>query len=179
MGHRISAFLAALILALGLAVAPVAAEPIHDAAYLGDVANLKKLLASGVKVDARESLSGYTPLHWAGTAEVAKVLLKAGAKVDARTISGSTPLHLAGTAEVAKVLLKAGAKVNARDQNGWTPLHQQAYRGEAGVVEFLLKAGANAKAKNNDGHTPFDWAKDLGTLEGTDAYWLLNEAQYD
>ena len=31
MAHRISAFVAALILALGLAVAPVAADPIHGA----------------------------------------------------------------------------------------------------------------------------------------------------
>ena len=54
MAHRISAFVAALILALGLAVAPVAADPIHDAAYLEDAAELKKLLASGVKVDARD-----------------------------------------------------------------------------------------------------------------------------
>ena len=55
---RITTFLAALILtlslALGLAVAPVAADPIHWAAYLGDVAEVKKLLASGVKVDARD-----------------------------------------------------------------------------------------------------------------------------
>ena len=62
MGHRISAFLAALTLSLALAVAvavavavaPVAADPIHWAAYLGDVAEVKKLLASGVKVDARD-----------------------------------------------------------------------------------------------------------------------------
>ena len=54
MGHRISAFLAALILTLSIAVAPVAADPIHDAAWVGDVAELKKLLASGVKVDARD-----------------------------------------------------------------------------------------------------------------------------
>ena len=58
MGRRISAFLAALTLSLALAVAvavaPVAAEPIHVAAKAGDVAEVKKLLASGVKVDARD-----------------------------------------------------------------------------------------------------------------------------
>ena len=65
MGHRISAFVAALILslALGLAVAPVAADPIHDAAKAGDVAKVKALLASGVKVDARNEY-GHTPLHY-------------------------------------------------------------------------------------------------------------------
>jgi len=77
MGHRISAFLAALILTLSIGLAPVAADPIHDAAKAGDVAEVKKLLASGVKVDAR-GFGGQTPLHYARTAEVAKVLLKAG-----------------------------------------------------------------------------------------------------
>ena len=207
MGHRISAFLAALILALGLAVAPVAAEPIHNAAYLGDVANLKKLLASGVKVDARDEY-GHTPLHRARTAEIAKVLLKAGAKVDSRDNKGYTPLHFA-SAEIATVLLKAGAKVNARDQfgytplhaagdvaavkvllkagakfdarstNGVTPLHMAAWTGRADVIKFLLSAGAAANAKDKDGKTPFDFAKDHDTLKGTDVYRELREAQYD
>ena len=88
-------------------------------------------------------------------------------------------MHWATTAERAKVLLKAGAKVNARDEHGWIPLHQAVLFGRADVVEALLAAGANAKAKLGDGKTPFDVAKDLGTLKGTDAYWLLNEAQYD
>lgn len=150
MGHRISAFVAALTLSLSIAVAPVAAEPIHDAAKAGDAAKVKKLLASGVKVDARSFLGGYTPLH------------------------------LAGTAEVAEVLLKAGAKVNARDEKGWTPLHCAViFFDETGVVEFLLSAGANGKARDKGGKTPFDWAKNHATLKGTDAYWLLNEAQYD
>jgi hypothetical protein len=29
------------------------------------------------------------------------------------------------------------------------------------------------------GDTPFDVAKKYGMLEGTDAYWLLHDAQYD
>ena len=120
MGHRISAFVAALTLslALGLAVAPVAADPIHDAAKAGDVSKVKALLARGVKVDARK-------------------------------------------------------------EDGWTPLHKAVLIGRADLVEALLSAGANPKAKGVAGNTPFGMAKDLGTLKGTDAYWLLNDAQYD
>ena len=170
---------AAIILVLGLAVAPVAADPIHVAAKAGDVAEVTKLLASGVKVDARDE-SGKTPLHWATTSEMAKILLKAGATVDARGQYGWTPLHWTRTAEKAKVLLKAGATVDARGQYGWTPLHAAAgFWGVPVVVELLLKAGANAKARDKDGKTPFDLAKIIGTLKGTDAYWKLNDAQYD
>ena len=178
MGHRITTFLAALILTLSLAVAPVAADPIHWAAYLGDVAEVKKLLASGVKVDARDK-DGYTPLHKAETAEIMKVLLKAGAKVDARDKDGSTPLHWAKTAEIAKVLLKAGAKVDARSKDGWTPLHFQAFFGKVDVIEFLLKAGANGKAETKDGETPYQVHKNHAILIKKDAYWLLHGAQYD
>ena len=135
------------------------------------------MLASGVKIDARKYSK--TPLHLAGTAEVARVLLKAGASVSSRDILGYTPLHLASTAEVARVLLKAGARVSSRASVGYTPLHRAAAGGRADVVEFLLSVGANAKARDKNGDTPFDVAKLLGTLKGTDAYWLLNEAQYD
>jgi len=45
-------------------------------------------------------------------------------------------------------------------------------------VTALLKAGANGKARTEDDKTPFDLAKEEGKLNGTDAYWLLNEAQY-
>jgi ankyrin repeat protein len=139
---------AALILSLGLASAAVAGDPIHTAAYAGDVAKVKALLAAGVKVDARDEY-------------------------------GETPLHKARTAEIARVLLKAGARVSSRAELGYTPLHIAAWGGRADVVEFLLSAGANPKAKNKDGDTPFDLAKRDGSLKGTNAYWLLNEAQYD
>ena len=63
---------AAIILVFGLAVAPVAADPIHDAAKAGDVAEVKKLLASGVKVDARDNgqnTSAYAVLQIAKSSE--------------------------------------------------------------------------------------------------------------
>jgi len=169
---------AVIILVLGLAVAPVAADPIHAAATSGDVAQVKALLAAGVKVDARDKY-GQTPLHKAKIAEIAKVLLKAGAKVDSRDTKGYTPLHAAGDVAAVKVLLKAGAKFDARSTNGVTPLHSAAFVGRADVIKFLLSAGAAANAKDKDGDTPFDWAKTTGLLKGTDVYRELREAQYD
>ena len=110
--------------------------------------------------------------------------MASGVKIDARDKDGQTPLHYVGTAEIAKVLLQAGAKVNTRSENGETPLHiaakkENATNDPAKVAKVLLKAGANAKAKNKNGKTPFEVAKRGGRLKGTDAYWLLNDAQYD
>ena len=99
--------------------------------------------------------------------------------VNARSEHGSTPLHWAvriGTPTNIKVLLKAGADLNARDKDGDTPLHFAADWGQSATVLALLDAGADSKAKNNKGQTPFSRAS---LLKGTDAYWRLNDAQYD
>ena len=55
------------------------------------------------------------------------------------------------TAEVAKALIEAGPKVNAKDEGDGTPLHTAALIGKAELIEFLLSAGANAKAKDKEG----------------------------
>jgi hypothetical protein len=46
-------------------------------------------------------------------------------------------------------------------------------------VIVLLDAGADTKIQDNNNATPFDHAKDNEDLKGTDAYWRLNDAQYD
>jgi ankyrin repeat protein len=46
--------------------------------------------------------------------EIVSVLLAAGARVDATDNDGATPLHYAGNAEVARLLIAAGADRNAR-----------------------------------------------------------------
>ena len=46
------------------------------------------------------------------------------------------------------------------------------------VIMTLLKAGAEAKAKDNNGFTAFDYAQEDERLKGTDAYQMLNDAQY-
>ena len=46
------------------------------------------------------------------------------------------------------------------------------------VLAALLDAGADAKAQDSQGQTPWDLAKDRDVLEGTDAYWRLNEARF-
>lgn len=72
-------------------------------------------------------------LHWAvyeNRLEVAKILLKHGANVEAKTNKNRTPLHIAsilGQVEMSHILLNAGASVDAQDKDNNTPFHYTAY----------------------------------------------------
>ena len=57
---------------------------------------------------------------------------------------------------IALALLKAGAKLNAKSILGWAPLHYAALTGHSEVARILLKAGANVNAENNGGKTPLN-----------------------
>ena len=103
-----------------------------DAIIKNDVEQVEALLAAGADANAIMSTADAekrTLLHFAavrGYHEVARVLVKAGSKVDATDKGGKTPLHWAafhGHPEVARVLVEAGCKVDATDKQGQTPLH--------------------------------------------------------
>lgn len=63
--------------------------------------------------------------------------------------------------EVAKVLLKHGAKIEHKDSEGNTPLIWAAQLGFKKMVEILLESGAKIEAKDNEGKSPLFWAKNL------------------
>lgn len=50
-----------------------------------------------------------------------------------------------GDLELARLLLSAGADVNARDKSGETPLHRAAEEGRTDVVRLLPEAGADSE----------------------------------
>src|SRR5262245_106306 len=130
----------ALLLALVLSGA-AAPAPVADAAMRGDRAQVRALLARGANVNAAQG-DGMSALHWAayrGDAELADLLLKAGAKTEATTRNGAyTPLHLAskgGHALVVRRLLRANSNVKAVTSTGQvTPLHLAAGAGSVDAV---------------------------------------------
>jgi len=85
---------------------------------------------------------GHTALMYAETAEQTKLLIEAGADVHAKDSDGRTALMWAKTAEQTKLLIEAGADVNAKDKHERTAL----MRAEtAEQTKLLLEAGADVE----------------------------------
>jgi len=70
------------------------------------------------------------------------------------TLLSTAALH--GRLEIAKYLLKRGAKVGASNKDGNTPLHVAAFLCRTEIVQLLLDNGGSVTQKNNRSETPID-----------------------
>ena len=111
---------------------PHSAALLRDAASSGRPNMVREILRYHPQLEVTDS-EGKTALFAAATeygptgenverAESVRLLLQAGANVNARDNEGNTPLHGAYETHVAEELLKAGADVNARNKKGETPI---------------------------------------------------------
>ncbi|MHC4243394.1 MAG: ankyrin repeat domain-containing protein [Planctomycetota bacterium] len=157
------------VLCLILAFAPIIVEydyispsdisPMHQAAIDGDIEQIKKLISSGIYVNA-QNMVGNTPLHLAaqnGHRDIIELLLAGSVDVNIKNMSGRTPLHYAaqrGHMEVSELLITKGALVDARNNSGGTPLHYAANTGHGDMVELLLGHGADINVQGESGGTP-------------------------
>ncbi len=148
-------FLAAAVTACqgsyyGLSRTIVAQSPLHDAAALGDVDEVVKLLSEGVDADIKVH-EGITPLMVAAQYaqdEVAALLMHAGANVNQQSLSGATALFMAaqnGFSETVRLLIARGAVVDHWVHAGQrlTPLLTAILHGNRDVVRILLSHGAD------------------------------------
>jgi predicted component of type VI protein secretion system len=95
-------------------------------------------LLSAWDVGKRIKGSGYRP-------DYIRMLIEAGADVNARDGMGQTPLMFAtrnSTPEVVTLLIEAGADVNARASSGRTPLSRANGRVFPEIIKILKAAGA-------------------------------------
>ena len=123
-----------------------AKDSIHVAAQVGNIEAVKLHLAAGTDVNAK-SVDGWTPLHNAGTKEIAEFLIANGADVNAETLYELTPLHLAAThgrKEIAELLIRQGADVNAQNEKGKTPLDSAIGDKQTEVADLLRKLGGKS-----------------------------------
>jgi len=146
-------------------VAAASDTRVADAAMKGDKDAIRSLIRQAADVNSAQG-DGMTALHWAamhGDAELAQVLLYAGASLRATTrLGGYTPLFIAaksGHVPVIDVLLKAGAEAKVAAVDGLTPLMMAASSGNPDAVEMLVKHGADVNAKESDsGQTALSFA---------------------
>jgi ankyrin repeat protein len=147
------------LLALAAAAPPDA--PVADAAMRADLGAVRALVRQGADVNAPHG-DGMTALHWAarnGDAEMAEILIHAGANLEAVTrIGAHRPLHVAsraGQTQVVRVLLQGGANAKATTSNGLVALHYAAAAGINDAVTALLDAGVDTNVREPAwGHTP-------------------------
>ena len=103
--------------------------------------------------------------------EIIKLLIAAGADVNAKCRTGSTALVYAaryGNKEIVKLLITAGADVNAKGSivdDGRTALMVAAAKGNTEMAKLLIDAGADVNAKDNGDCTALNWAIDIGHTE--------------
>ena len=173
--------LGAGVVALLVWGAPPADSPVADAAMRGDAQAVRALIAQGVDVNTPQG-DGMTALHWAAEradAALVRVLLEAGARVDAATRIGDyTPLHLAakaGGGEAVEALLEAGSDPLAATATGAvTAMHFAAGAGSADAIASLAGRGAHVDAREAEwGQTPLMFAAARDRVEATRALLAL------
>jgi ankyrin repeat protein len=126
------------------------------AAFARQLESIRVLLENGVSLSAT-SEDGSTALHRAGSADVAVLLLEAGADIRAVDNNQRTPLFNAFTSldeRLLAELLARGAELEAADVHGQTPLLAASECGAALAVNQLLDAGALIEARDLSGATP-------------------------
>uniref|UniRef100_A0A915Q4Y1 Uncharacterized protein n=1 Tax=Setaria digitata TaxID=48799 RepID=A0A915Q4Y1_9BILA len=162
---------------------------VHWAVVCGQLEALITLLDNGAKVDCADN-QGAQAVHYAAAAEnismerceaILHVLLKHGARPNARDIDGRTPILWAasyGNLEIIISLLQNGGDVYAVDRDQLGMIHCAASHGQAHIIEYAIRnldlAIINSVDRNGD--TALFYAITLGHYECA-RLLLLNGAE--
>ena len=114
---------------------------LHLAAAGYRVEIVQQLLAAGANPNATSNHRRSGPLHYASDGSVS------GPEWDEKR-----------QVKTLRLLLAAGAEIDAQDKNGAAPLHRAVRTRCAAAVAFFIKAGSNPLLKNKSGSTPFHLA---------------------
>jgi len=162
-----------ILLTIALMALPAAAGEIHRAIEAGDTELVATLLGAdpGLVNAEDQNQTRDLPLHTAaahGQLEIARLLLDAGAEVDAGDSDLSTPLHVAavrGQADLVDLLVERGADLAFQDNNGAWSMTFALSRNDTTVVERLLEAGAPLDLTTANGTTLAHYAAIHGRID--------------
>lgn len=154
---------------------------LHIAVLQGKFKRVMAILKNRPEWVNSANIFGITPLHYAAIGDDQKIaaqLIKAGARLNARTKTGITPLYGAvsqGKEEMVDFLISKGARVNETTDDGASPLHAVTKKN---IAEMLVAAGAPVKARNKFGFTPLHIAANYGHVQVAD-YLLSKGAELE
>ena len=153
-------------------------------------------VVDGADIESRNN-QGYTPLLVAvknDNLELAALLLKQGANVNAQDTQQFAPVHMTSTLEMLNLLVRHGADTSVKNKYGLLPMQSASgsaqvelirlwlsgggnvgHRFEYGrtllfdahgdeVVKFLLANGADINIKDEAGYTPLDIAVGMSDI---------------
>lgn len=143
-------------------------EGLLDAARSGDAERVARALARDPNMEARAIDSNgagrWTPLALAiraGSAPCARLLIEAGADVDARSVMGVTAAMVAaqfGRRDCLELLISAGADLGIKDEDGWTAGMGSARQGDMEALGMLRAAGMDFSERDKSGMSARDHA---------------------
>jgi hypothetical protein len=141
-------------------------QDIFQASREGNLRQIKKLVRMSSDTVHAVNAQGFNPLMIAcyrGQEKTAKLLVKSGADVNAKSPEGSA-LQAAcyqDNTKLTRFLIKEKADLNVAGPDGNTALMYAVLNQNVKLVRALVKAGADLKARNNDGQTAYTLAMTL------------------
>ncbi|MDI2111966.1 ankyrin repeat domain-containing protein [Commensalibacter nepenthis] len=157
---KLSSKLVELFFILGVIVMNIAqtqATPLHEAVRNHDVKKVMELVKTEA-IEARDG-QGRTALMMAtqqNHTKIAKILIFAGADVNAKDNIQDTPYLLAGAQgynDILKLTLEHGANIKDTNRFGGNTIIPAAEKGHPETVKILLKAGVDPNHINRLGWT--------------------------